>query len=62
MSMRSMDPKAFDELNGEMPLKSLSAPACMDDLKAKGIKYFVHLEKSNVLETMQQFNELFDGY
>lgn len=50
-------PQAFDELNGEMPLVIAGAPACMDDLKAKGIKYFVHV-KSNVLETMQQFNEL----
>lgn len=50
-------PQAYVELNGEMPLVIAGAPACMDDLKAKGIKYFVHV-KSNVLETMQQFNEL----
>lgn len=50
-------PQAFDELNGEMSSAIAGAPACMDDLKAKGIKQFVHV-KPNVLETMQQFNEL----
>lgn len=32
------------------------APACMDELKAKGIEYFIHV-KSNVLETLLSFNQ-----
>lgn len=32
------------------------APPCMEDLKTKGIKYFIHL-KSNVLETLQMFHQ-----
>ncbi|MDO5017517.1 MAG: methylmalonyl-CoA mutase small subunit [Porphyromonas sp.] len=50
-------PQAFDELKGDMPLVVAGAPACMDELKAKGIEHFVHV-KSNVLETMQTFNQL----
>ncbi len=51
-------PQAYDELKGSgIPLVVAGAPACMDDLKAKGIEYFVHV-KVNVLETMQKFNEL----
>lgn len=32
------------------------APANMDELKAKGIEYFIHV-KSNVLETLKEFND-----
>jgi len=31
------------------------APACMDDLKAQGIKYFIHV-RTNVLETLKTLN------
>lgn len=51
-------PQAFDELKGSnIPLVVAGAPACMDELKAKGIEHFIHV-KVNVLETMQKFNEL----
>ncbi|MBI9061085.1 MAG: methylmalonyl-CoA mutase small subunit [Marinilabiliaceae bacterium] len=49
-------PKAF-ELLGETPLVVAGAPACADDLKAKGITHFVNV-RSNVLETLQGFNTL----
>lgn len=50
-------PQALEALKGEMPLVIAGAPACMEELQAKGIEHFVHV-KANVLETMQKFNEL----
>lgn len=50
-------PQAYEALKGEIPLVIAGAPACMEELQAKGIEYFVHV-KANVLETMQKFNEL----
>lgn len=50
-------PQAYDEINGRLPLVIAGAPACMDDLKAKGIEHFIHV-KVNVLETLQHFNQL----
>ena len=50
-------PQALEALKGEMPLVIAGAPACMEELQAKGIEHFVHV-KVNVLETMQKFNEL----
>jgi methylmalonyl-CoA mutase len=32
------------------------APKCMEELKSKGIKYFIHL-KSNMLETIEKFHQ-----
>lgn len=49
--------QALEALKGEMPLVIAGAPACMEELQAKGIEHFVHV-KANVLETMQKFNEL----
>ncbi len=43
------------ELIGDKELVVAGAPACMDDLKAKGIEHFIHV-RSNVLETLQGFN------
>lgn len=50
-------PEAQELLKGDMPLVIAGAPACMEELQAKGIEHFVHV-KVNVLETMQKFNEL----
>ncbi|MCG8579546.1 MAG: methylmalonyl-CoA mutase small subunit [Bacteroidales bacterium] len=49
-------PKA-KELLGDTPLVIAGAPACADELKAKGITHFVNV-RSNVLETLQGFNSL----
>lgn len=49
-------PKAFDLL-GDTPLVIAGAPACADELKAKGINHFVNV-RSNVLETLKEFNSL----
>lgn len=48
-------PEAFKLLNGRAEFVVAGNPACTEDLKAQGIKYFVHV-RSNVLETLQEFN------
>ena len=48
-------PEAFKYLAGRAEFVVAGAPACTDDLKAVGIENFVNV-KSNVLETLRQFN------
>ncbi|MDG5799581.1 methylmalonyl-CoA mutase family protein [Marinilabiliaceae bacterium ANBcel2] len=50
-------PEAFDLIGNKAQLVVAGAPACMDDLKAKGIKHFINI-KSNLLETLKGFNQL----
>ena len=47
-------PAAFDALKGEAIFVVAGAPACMDDLKAKGIESFIHV-KSNVLAELTAY-------
>jgi len=50
-------PEAYDKLKGGKEILVVAgAPACMDDLKAHGIEHFINV-RSNVLETLQAFNE-----
>ena len=51
-------PEAFKLIDGKVPLVIAGNPACTDDLKALGIRYFVHV-KSDVLATLQEFNKHF---
>ena len=48
--------EAHAALPSTMELVIAGAPACAEELKNNGIKHFVHV-KSNVLETLQMFNE-----
>lgn len=48
-------PEAFRLLDGRAEFVVAGAPACTDDLKALGINDFIHV-KSNVLQTLQDFN------
>ena len=48
-------PAAFKAINGKQLFVVAGAPACMDDLKAVGIEYFINV-RSNVLETLKNFN------
>ena len=48
-------PEAFALLDGRAEFVVAGAPACMDDLQAKGITNFIHV-RSNVLETLKAFN------
>ena len=50
-------PIALNKLNGKAILVVAGAPASMDELKAKGIEHFINV-KSNVLETLQNFNNI----
>lgn len=53
----TLAPQAYDLLkNGKEIFVVAGAPACMDDLKAKGIENFIHV-RSNVLDTLTAFNE-----
>jgi methylmalonyl-CoA mutase len=49
-------PKAHELIGDKAILVVAGAPACMEDLKAAGITNFINV-KSNVLETLQAFNE-----
>jgi len=50
-------PAAYELTKGKALLVIAGAPACIDDLKAIGIEYFVNV-KTNVLETLKTFNDL----
>lgn len=47
-------PKAFDAIKGEAIFVVAGAPACTDDLKAKGIENFIHV-KNNLLEELKGY-------
>ncbi len=49
-------PEAYKYLNGRAEFVVAGAPACSDELRAIGIEHFVNV-RSNVLETLQGFNE-----
>ena len=49
-------PKAQELIADKAILVVAGAPACMEELKAKGITNFINV-KSNVLDTLQMFNE-----
>jgi methylmalonyl-CoA mutase len=48
-------PKVKELVGDKALIVVAGAPACMDELKAKGINDFIHV-KSNVLETLKGFN------
>lgn len=48
-------PEANEILAGRAEFVVAGAPACMEELQAKGIVNFIHV-RSNVLETLQAFN------
>lgn len=50
-------PKVNELIGDKAILVVAGAPKCMDDLKSKGIENFIHV-RSNVLETLQKFNQL----
>lgn len=51
----TLAPEAFKYLDGRAEFVVAGAPACADDLKAIGIKDFVHV-RVNVLDTLRDFN------
>ena len=49
-------PLAFEKLNGKAIFVIAGAPACMEDLKAKGIENFINI-RTNVLESLIGFHK-----
>ncbi|MBI9032909.1 MAG: methylmalonyl-CoA mutase small subunit [Bacteroidales bacterium] len=49
-------PQIFEQLKDKTKVVVAGAPACMDELKSKGIEHFINV-KSNVLETLQKFQK-----
>ncbi len=49
-------PEAFEKISKDMILVVAGAPACMEDLKAKGIHNFIHV-KCNLLETLKEYQK-----
>ncbi len=47
-------PAAFETINGSVIFVVAGAPACMEELKSKGIKNFIHV-KSNLLEELMAY-------
>ena len=52
----TLAPEAYKSLAGKAEFVVAGAPACMDALKEQGIENFIHV-RSNVLETLQEFNK-----
>ena len=50
-------PVIYDQLKNKCIVVVAGAPACTDELKAKGIEHFIHL-KTNALESLRNFNTL----
>lgn len=48
-------PEAYNALKHKAIFVVAGAPACMDDLKAKGIENFIHV-RTNALEELKRFN------
>lgn len=52
----TLAPEAFEMIQGKEIFVVAGAPACTEELKAKGIEYFIHM-RSNVFETLTDFNQ-----
>ena len=50
-------PTAYEQLKEKAVFVVAGAPACMEDLKAKGIENFIHV-KTNILEALTGYNAL----
>jgi methylmalonyl-CoA mutase len=50
-------PLVFDLVHGRAVVVVAGAPACMDELKQKGLKEFIHV-RSNVHEMLKHFHSL----
>jgi methylmalonyl-CoA mutase len=56
----ALAPEAFELIKGGKEIFVVAgAPECMEELKAKGIEYFINV-RSNVLETLRMFNALLE--
>ena len=49
-------PEIYNALNGKMLVVVAGNPACIEELKSKGIELYIHV-KSNITETIRSFND-----
>jgi methylmalonyl-CoA mutase len=54
---QTIAPEVSERINGKAIVVVAGAPACMEELKQKGIKEFIHI-RSNILETLKHFNDM----
>jgi methylmalonyl-CoA mutase len=52
----SLVPEVYQQVNGRAIVVVAGAPACMDELRQKGIGNFIHL-RTDVLETLKDFHK-----
>lgn len=52
----SLAPEAFEKLDKNIIFVVAGSPACMDELKEKGIQNFIHV-KTNLLESLQEYQK-----
>jgi methylmalonyl-CoA mutase len=50
-------PEISERVSGKAVVVVAGAPACMEELKQKGITEFIHI-RSNILETLKHFNDV----
>jgi methylmalonyl-CoA mutase len=53
----SLAPSVFDKVKGKAIVVVAGNPACMDDLKAKGIEFFISV-RSNLVDTLLMYNKM----
>ena len=53
---KEIAPAVLEKFNGKAITVVAGYPKCIDDLKSKGIKYFIHM-KSNLIETLEGFQK-----
>lgn len=54
---QTIAPEVSERVNGKAIVVVAGAPACMEELKQKGITEFIHI-RSNILETLKHFNDM----
>lgn len=53
----SLAPSVFDKVKGKAIVVVAGNPACMDDLKTKGIEFFISV-RSNLVDTLLMYNKM----
>ena len=57
MEYATLAPEVFEQVKGKSIVVVAGNPACIDDLKMKGIEYFIGVH-TNIVESLRMFNKL----
>lgn len=57
MEYTTLAPEVFERVKGKAIIVVAGTPSCMDDLKMKGIEYFIGVH-TNIVDTLMTFNKL----